>query len=68
MSIGGTGATGEIGDTGESGETGYTGEFGVTGDTDVNWRKSVSPTVRWIGLSGDGFYWRPWCPDNTHET
>ena len=45
--MGDTGVTGEIGDTGEIGET---GEIGVTGDTGKNWRKSVSPTVRWIGL------------------
>ncbi len=31
------------------GDTGVTGEIGVTGE---NWRKSVPPTVRRIGLAG----------------
>ncbi len=38
-------------DVGESGETGESGEIGDTGEFGVNWRKSVSPTVRWIGLN-----------------
>ncbi len=44
------GDTGESGEIGEFGDTGESGEINVTGDTDVNWRKSVSATVHWIGL------------------